>query len=267
MKTLCLVSLAITLGMMAQAQGAIYTLSTGNSTVLFNSIGDSAFTWTVDGHNQLWDEQFFYRVGDTGPEHAFGTLAAVYSQPTPDRLNVVYGSLAGGFVATVSYNLDGGAPGNSALYEDVSITAGIGSVPFHLFEYTDLDLNVLAGDDSVAVQYLPPMAAIATQSDLGGPVYSESIGVLAPNHVEAAIFDSTLLKLNDGVATTLDDVLSAGPGDVTWAFQWDMDIVPFQTVTVRKAKLVAPIPEPMTMAGLLMALGGVSGYVLKYRKA
>ena len=122
-------------------------------------------------------------------------------------------------------------------------------------------------DDRVSIVRMPPAAALAIQNDATGPEYSESIGVLAPNHVEAALFDSTLLKLNDGVATTLNDVLTAGPGDVTWAFQWDMTIAPFQTVTIQKAKLLAPIPEPMTMVGLLMAIGGISSYVRKYRKA
>ncbi len=268
MKTILIVSLAITLGLMAQAQGAIYTLTAGNSAAQFNSNGDTAFVWSVDGNNQLYDEQFFYRVGDTGPEHSFGSLIlSGYVQPTADTLTATYGSLLGGFVATVSYNLDGGAPGNSALYEDVSITAGINPVSFHLFEYTDLDLNGTMNDDRVSIVRMPPAAALAIQNDATGPEYSESIGVLAPNHVEAALFDSTLLKLNDGVATTLNDVLTAGPGDVTWAFQWDMTIAPFQTVTIQKAKLLAPIPEPMTMVGLLMAIGGISSYVRKYRKA
>ena len=78
---------------------------------------------------------------------------------------------------------------------------------------------------------------------------------LWPSHHELNTFSNTLAKLQDGVATTLSDAGGpVGPGNVTWAFQWDMWLAAGDSKTIRKYKQVQT-PEPATL-GLLL-FGGL----------
>ncbi len=49
--------------------------------------------------------------------------------------------------------------------------------------------------------------------------------------------------LNDPLSTTLNDLDSEGPGDVTWAFQWDISLAGNQSFLISRDKLLT-VPEP-----------------------
>ena len=53
----------------------IYTLSDGNSSFRVDASRQrGAFDWDVDGQDQLNQQWFWYRVGDSGPEASLDTL-------------------------------------------------------------------------------------------------------------------------------------------------------------------------------------------------
>ncbi len=68
---------------------------------------------------------------------------------------------------------------------------------------------------------------------------------------------------NDGDADNLNDVLGPlGPGDLTWAFQWDRVIGPGGSWQLSKDKSIRQfIPEPRAMAGLVLGIGVLAVYV------
>ena len=78
------------------------------------------------------------------------------------------------------------------------------------------------------------------------------------NYGEAAIAGQTLNELNTVPGLVLNDNALAGPGDVTWAFQWvQNDLAPGQVLDVFRdyALSYEPIPEPSAVALIALGLG------------
>ncbi len=72
MSFLTLMLLAGTLGVQAQIQ----TLTDNNSVAQINPNSQSGmFNWSVDGQNQLNQQWFWYRIGNT-PEQSIDTISA-----------------------------------------------------------------------------------------------------------------------------------------------------------------------------------------------
>src|SRR5262249_25593325 len=131
------------------------------------------------------------------------------------------GALAG-LSVQVDYLLNGGIAGSHAsdVAETINITNTTGSsLDFHFFEYSGFDLN---GDDTSQVVNFANANTVNQQG--GGVVLSETVVTPAPSAHQAALFPVLLNSLNDGSPTTLNGTNNAGPGDATWAFQWDTTI-------------------------------------------
>jgi hypothetical protein len=172
----------------------------------------------------------------------------------PDTLFVRYNGA--GFRTDVRYVLDGGAPGSgtSDMGEQISITnVSDGPMDFHFFQYTDFDVRGTAGDDSAVFTNLN-----AVDQYEGVARLTETVVTPVPSHREIALFPVTRNKLSDGVATTLSDTpigTVVGPGDLTWAYQWDVVIQPGSTFQISKDKAIRAIPEPATASLLGLAVG------------
>ncbi len=278
-KAVCfLVTIFLTFALRTQAQ----TMSSGNSTATVNPTSQSGlYSWTIDGAQDLNvytpnpppGEWFWYAVGTPGgtspPSTApasIDTLALTSdTQPTANTLNLSYvgGSL---FTIGVGYTLTGGSPGSGTadLEESISIhNTTAFNLPFSFYEYTDFDLDNSPGPDTVSLSQSPLggyNGAYQMFPTAPGPpvVISETVTAPMANYGETANEFTTLAELNNGVSpVVLDDNATAGPGDVTWALQWNFNIAPDSTVLISKDKLIAPIPEPSTLA-----LAGLSGLSL-----
>lgn len=260
-------------GQLAQpTHGGLFTLVDDNSIAQFNTGSQSnAYSWVVDGTDQLAQQAFWYRVGNSA-EQSLHLLPIAGEGATDtnfdsdvDNLFVRYLS-AGLFKVEVNYRLDGGAPGSfdSDITEQISITNLSGSsLDFHFFQYSDFDLNGTAGNDGVI--FTNPNAV--RQFD-GVLAMTETVITPIPNHREADFFANTLGKLNDGVATTLNDAppygFPLGPGDMTWAYQWDVVIPAGGSFQISKDKQITGVPEPSSFA--LAGLAGIAICVLKRRR-
>jgi hypothetical protein len=205
------------------------------------------FTWTVDGVNQLAKQWFWYRIGNA-PEASIDTMGPPQIvQSAANGLSITYANQM--VQVQVDFLLKGGLPGSGAsdIAEIITIDNLTGApLPFHFYQYADFDLNGTSGGDSV--QFPNPYVVRQTE---GATILSETVGVPASSHREAAFFGQTLFKLNDNLATDLNDVGAAGPGDVTWAFQWDSDIAAHDTWQLSKDKRLT-VPEPMTLTMLTL---------------
>lgn len=263
---LCCVSASILLALSASISSAgIFTLVDENSVAGFDTESDANNPfWVVDGTSHLFQQAFWYRVGNTAEQSVhFLPVALEGSTDTnfdgdDDTLFVRYDDPS--FRIEVRYGLDGGSVGSytSNMSEQISIRNMTASpLDFHFFQYVDFDLNgSSAGDSAVFTN------ANAVQQYEGSRTLTETVITPVASHREIAPYSSIIDSLDDLSATTLSDSpaigVSVGPDDLTWAFQWDLLIAPGDTILIDKHKGISGVPEPtgitllatMVLAGL-----------------
>lgn len=195
---------------------------------------------SVDLENQLERLWYWYRIGNSGPEATIDTLPLVafvatdtnpFVDPLEDTLTVRYGS-ASTFFVDVRLTLAGGVAGTGTADLAQLITVDNNSdspLDFHFFQYSNFDIGQTStGDREVLVN---PNTVVVSE----GSKKSETVETPAAAHYELAFFPTTLDKLDDGSPTTLaDGPTTLGPGDVTWAFQWDKVIPPGDSFLISK---------------------------------
>jgi hypothetical protein len=246
---------------------ALITLTDENSSVDFDpALSANAFNWSVEGADQLFQQAFWYRVGNA-PEQSVHSLPIGFqlasntnSDPGLDTLNVVYNGA--GFNIEITYRLDGGVAGSGAsdMGEQIAITNNSGApLNFHFFQYSDFEILGTAANDTAVF-----LNANTVQQFEGLMSLNETVASPAPSHREIDFFDNTRNRLNDGVATTLSDTpigVFVGPGDMTWAYQWDVTIPASgigRTFIISKDKRLNVVPEPATFGALVIAAGLLS---------
>jgi len=239
------------------------TLLNGNAEVrlqLDTSAG--MYSWKVDGGgNQLATQWFWWRVGDADPERPVSDLTlSSYSQPSPGFVTSTYAHGGGLFNVVITYALSGGVAGSglAQIGETISINNTSGSaLEFHFFQYTDFDLGGTPGGETVSIGGGGGGFNHAVVAESGFN-YTESITSPAAQRAEAALFDATAQKLMDADADDLDNAPFAGPGDVTFAFQWDAVLAASGLgdsleIVKNKSLTVPPIPEPTSVGFLGLA--------------
>jgi hypothetical protein len=219
----------------------------------------------VDKVDQLEQQWFWYRIGSTKREKILSTMYAPLTieaqattntdlDPGDDTLYVRYGNSS--FSIEVRLSLDGGAPGSGAsnLGELITITnRSYKPLDFHFFQYTDFQVNGTADFDEV--YFASPNSV--RQSE-GNVHLTETVTTPASSHREAGPFVAIRDKLNDNFPTTLTDLppvgVVLGPGNMTWAFQWDVVIPKGGSFQISKVKRLEKVPEPSTAVLALFAL-------------
>ena len=244
---LCVLILCVVGGLASQRSVAqLVTLTDGNSLAQFNIASQANnLRWQVDGVNQLAQQACWYRVGNDPEQSVHALQIGAYSATdtnfdgSPDTLYVRY-LLSNQFKIETRYSLSGGLAGRgfSGMGEQISITSLFdGPLQFHFFQYADFNLQGDPNGDSAdftnsnaAQQYKGSADLIQTAV---GPV---------PSHREIAFSPITRDELNDGMATTLSDTpigTVVGPGDMTWAYQWDFLLTPNGTFQISVAENIS----------------------------
>jgi hypothetical protein len=272
----------------ARTDAAIHTLTDLNSIVRIDDASQSGmFDWVVDGSTGPVDhlakatptsipgQWYWFRIGESDGEAPINTLGPVTAtQVSPRDLTLTY-THGSGLTVQLTYQLLGQPTGfdGSHITENVRITnpAGNPAVTFHLFQYTDFDLNGSPGDDTVV-----QLDARTMQQFDGGVSFAQAETSTAPplppapSHFELATFPFTRDKLNNATPTTLCDGIATssaegactagtalGPGDVTFAWQWDFSLPTNSLVTVNIDKdIAATVPQPLSL--LILGLGFVA---------
>jgi hypothetical protein len=240
------------------------TLIDGNSELSIDPASSAGVnSWLVEGQQQLFTQWFWYRVGDVGTgtrEYSIDTLSAPTVTSSATSATIAYsGSL---FDISVTYLLGGGTVGSgqSVLNEDILIVNKSGAaLDLQFFQYSDFDLAGTAGGDSVLLDPSTSPFELAYQWD-GNIGLTEGIVTINPfaGRGDVGFAPSIVSQLNDGGITDLSNTAGPiGPGDVEFAFQWDLAIGAGDSVTISKIKdlNVYVIPEPTTAALSLLGLG------------
>lgn len=247
------------------ATGAVVTLEDRNSVVNLDNASSAGMTdWVVDGTDQLFQQWFWFRVdGEDTQERPINALPLTgnvltdtntFVDPRPDNLALQYSGA--GFTIEPSFQLRGGnaGSGRSDIGEQISIHNNR-TTPLHItfIQYCDFDLNGSAGAD--VGEILAPLFNTVRQSEAGFAL-TETVITPGPNHFELNIFPVTRDNLDDTDIDNLNDFAGPlGPGDVTWAFQWDFVIDPNGSVLISKDKSI--VPAPGTAAALLLGAAGL----------
>jgi hypothetical protein len=263
----CVIVFGVFAGPVTQhSLAAILALTDDNSSATFDTASAANnFNWFVDGINQLNQQAFWHRIGPAGPEQSVHTLpigvqgtSDANFDGNPDTLFVRY--LGAGYRIETRYSLDGGTPGSGAsdMGEQISIiNTSNSTLDFHFYQYADFDVNGTAGGDALVFTNPNTVRQFEPGFEL-----TETVVTPVPDHREGAFFNATLVKLSNAGPDNLSDApplgVVLGPGDVTWAYQWDFLLPPNSTFQISKDKNLhanPPVPEPATGSLLVIAAG------------
>ncbi|MBG1269559.1 hypothetical protein [Nostoc sp. WHI] len=243
------------------AKSAVLALSDDNSIAAFDPdfsnipSNNGLLFWTVDDVNQLFQNQFWYRIGSEGRENSISTLNLIdldQAQPADNQFSVTYAGID--FHIALNLRLDGGAQGSgiSSLFENITIkNTGSNQLDFHFFNYTDFDLTENGEQDTTKIA-----SSIATQLD-NFTFATEVINPVA-NYYQVSPFPNILDALEDDVTTTLANFSEPLTGDNAYAFQWDLVLEPEQSFSINNYKSIAPVksvPEPTMTLGFITFSG------------
>jgi hypothetical protein len=250
-----------------QSQGQVYTLSDQNSTAQVNTTNQSGmFNWVVDGQNVLNQQWFWIGVSNSAPISIDKIGSTSSSMPTSQLLDTTNANA--NYSVQVDYLLTG-APngsGQSDIGESIRIAnTSATTQTFHFYEYSQF--NLAGGPNSIQLgKNLKGYFDLADQENGLGTSLSETVATPGAQEGEAEPFNVTLAKLNNGVLpVTLSGNMAAGPGNVTWAFEWDITLAAGTDFLISKDKSVdvAPIPEPASLS--LISLGLIALAARKFR--
>jgi len=168
------------------------------------------------------------------------------------------------FVVQLSYNLTGGAPGSGhSLITETTTFLNLSSAPLALtwFEFDDFDLNYTVANDTASGD-----ATGITQLDTASTVAVSVTHNVTPNAFQISsssdpfiIFDILDDNKVDNLANT---ITGSQPNDITFGFQWNLNLTGGQEFSITTTKLL--IPEPTTGLLVLGALFGL-GFGLRRR--
>jgi hypothetical protein len=245
----------------ARGVAQIVTLADGSTTASIDFGSQAGMnSWNVFGQNQLMQQWFWYRA-DGGVAQSIDQIGGL-TYNTYGQNNFVSATYANAQLSvTVQYLLSDHGTGSADMTENISVVnlSGIAITNFNLFEYSNFNLQQ-SGQNTVTVFGDSVNGYIDAYQVNGSTAISETVISPYASGAEANYAYATRNKLNTQAGYNLDGTTFAGPGDVTWAFQWtasldasgagaELNIVKDKNLNIQM------VPEPGTTA--LALLGGL----------
>ncbi len=258
-----------------------FTLVDQNSTAIIETgAGGGVLAWAVDDVNSLNLQWFFISIdgSDYVPIDLLGVAAGgsaeLASDTNPfvddneDTLAVRYGDQSP-IVVDLTLTLRGGQAGTGvADMAETLVLSNLGDVATSVsfIQYVDFNFGADPGDVAEILN-----ANTVRQQDAAGAVgVAEEVVTPKPDLAAVGSADELLANITSG-AGVVPDSGPVGPGDVAWAFQWDVELDGGDTFLISKDKRLGPapgtpsVPEPAT--ALLGLLGCVGLAVIGRRRA
>jgi hypothetical protein len=264
-----------------EAMAQNVTMNNGGSTATLNLGGGTGTigmnSWSVDtlNQNQLNQQWFWYSVNNA-PQKTIDQISAatVYNFSSPasplDNIGVVYQNSQ--LTVQIQYVLagNGSGTGQADMQEYLSIVNnGASSINLSFYQYSNFNL-FQDNQNNVSISGSPGAysSALQTTTTGGGSGLAEVIDAPYANFAEAASAYQTLNNLNSGSYYTLNDQTSAGPGDVTWAFQWNAVLASGNMLNITKDKglSIQIVPEPSTVAFIVLGISAL-GFSIRRKSA
>jgi hypothetical protein len=253
--SLLAISLGAIFGVSPSARAQIVTLANLNSTAQINASSQAGmFNWMVDGVNQLYQQWFWYGIGTGTGQSSIDTLSApTISQPNAFTVNLGYANA--NLSANINYVLTGGTlgSGTASLGESIHLVNTSGSsMTLRFYQYSDFDLMGSPGGDTLQLARNGLGKFYEALQSKNGITMSETDVVPGADHGEASFYPNLLNRLNGGSQIVLaDNTGVVGPGDTSWAFEWDVTLAAGASLDISKNKVISGVPEP----GVISLLG------------
>lgn len=257
MKKTTAITIAALAGISTMAIAGDIVLGDANSTASFSADGQSS--WTVDGVDHLFAQEFYFRRAGFNDEQNINTLTLLgqaindtnpFSDDRADSLSTLYTDNNGLEIETL-FTLRGGTDGSGAsdLAEQITLTnTGTSTIFISFFQYVDFDLGDDSSDDwgqivggNVAQQFDDEFAL------------SETVVTPFPNAFQMGEYSEMSEYWSNGVVDNLDGT-DSHQGDVVWAFQWDIELEAGDSFLISKDKSIVPAPGSLALlagAGLM----------------
>lgn len=254
------VSSALAFSIQSQAVVGVVLTDLNSTAIMDLDSAAGMYYWSVDGQNQLNKQWFYYRIGSSGVAQPINMISpASYVTFNANEVTATYANAQ--LSLTINYILNGTLPGSGKadIIENISVHNNSGSaLDLHFFQYSDFDLGGTPGGDSISISgSAGPGFDYVLQTK--GATLSIGEAVVQPlaNGAETDDAFNTLTRLTGISGYNLNNNLSSGPGNVTWALQWDANIATGGDLYVFKDKKlqIEMIPEPSTLALLALGLG------------
>jgi hypothetical protein len=243
-----------------ESQAQTYSLSARNTSLQIDASGGTPgiSDWIVNNVNQL-DQQWFYYSVNSSPVESIDNLGSW-----------TFGSQNGGNSPSLTGTYtDSGVLSAQTIYTLTSKPTGSGTATLgtvitlqnlsgssevvQLYQYSDFWLGGVSGGQNV--QFTPSSPSyLVTQTGLsGGPLVgtltATSQGTNAIVEEAASLYNggSQLSGIESGTPVPLfnDSVLSAGSGNVTYAYEFEATVAPGQTLSISE---IQTVPEPSSLA-------------------
>jgi hypothetical protein len=245
----------------------IVTLNDGNTSASVNLRSqDGMNSWNVLGQNQLMQQWFWYRTDDGVAKSIDQLDVLTYDQYGQNNyLSATYTDAQ--LSITVRYLLLDHGMGSADMTENISIVnlSGTTITNFSLYEYSNFNLQQSGQNTVTLTGNLQDGYSDAYQAN-GSTAISETLVSPYATRAEANTTYTTRNKLNSQAGLDLDGTTYAGPGDVSWAFQWTADLAAGAGLDIVKDKNlnIQMIPEPATAALAMLGLC-LAGWAVKRR--
>jgi hypothetical protein len=248
------------------SEAQTYTVPSPNgSTTLqatLSGSGSGLSDWQFNGSSQLAQQWFYYSVG-SDPVNSIDQIAGPTSITSHGGaapfLSVVYSNTSLSVSAKFQLN---NAP---TLSDTLTIlnTSGT-SETVHFYQYSHFELGGVVGGQNVQFSNggSGPYFQV-NQTGTGGVSLQGLVsGASAPSPEVQAGVGTQFGLVNGSSAPTLDNsTLAAGPGDVSYANEWDATLAPGGSFQISELQTLTSVPEPTSVA--LMATGMLA---LLYRR-
>ena len=221
--------------------------------------------------NSLYDQWMFYRVTGDTRERPFGNyssggittaLTGNFAGSTATYNLTDSNALGTRFTAAWVINLvDSAAPNTATLNHAVTINnPGLTPLTISLFQYVDIDLADTAGGQSAS-------GGINGMTSTNGTLNGTLTPITPATNFQASAFSALRTSLTDNSITNLSNSgLPFSPGDVTFAYQWDVTIPAGGSTVISSQMGVSPVPEPGLIIACCLGLAGLGRVYAKRRK-
>ena len=253
----------------------IVSLTSGGSTAAVD-LGSSAgmYNWTVNGQDQL-NQQWFWYQANGGAVQPINTIAnpsvlnggLSYTLASPNQLDAYYYNDQ--LSIDVLYTLKGGGVGSGGadITEQIMVINQSSSVlSLNFYQYSNFNL-LGAANDNVEIFNSGGKYNSVRQWN-GSTAIEETVASPSADYAEAAYY--SLSGFNPSPSGPLNNNLTAGPGNVTWAFEWCSTLAANGgefDLTKDKSLSIAVVPEPGTTAAAVFGGLCLMGWTARRRRS
>lgn len=247
------------------------TLTNGNSQAVFdNATGTGFASWTIDGIEQInnvsaaGQTATYFRIGDSTGQTLIEEFSASLTENvvglSSDSATLRYTDTNNDFTIDLDLVLRGGSVGSGKgdLSQTITVTnTSATPLDFRLFQYNDLNVNGVATPNKLSIDGATFTAVQKTPfgKKIGTTVTTIPFAAVASVVPDLVDFSPTAINNTIDSPINLSGASSLNNEDVSFAYQWNVNLAAGQSFVVNQTSSVIPEPTSVSVLILLGTLG------------